>query len=629
MKIKNSHCMAAALSLVVFCAAAPSARAGGAARDAAPRWSVKLDGEIGFYLPTEFGALLAGTEKSLYALDAETGEALWRRKNARLDETDVAPIPGTDLVLLSFEQGDKTRLEAVDVLTGDRVWQSEKARGAVMHLAVDPDARLLAAVFARDAKGKAREGFKRRPVVHVFALGTGEELWERKLDGEIEMMPARWGENGDAETVYTLDNYRAPLFLDGRLYLFYEGITSLDAAKGEERRREKFRVNEEGLALTEADPVFDEELIYASGRGHVRAISRATGEEVWEAKDLGLTPELALVGDVLYARTGGQFTRLKDGEIVERGPYGVSAIDWRTGKTLWRYKGADKGITNLALPEAASILIADRDDLITIDAASGKRRAKLAHGIEGAAFVLLNEAGQAVVGGRNEITGIDAAGGRVVWRARHTPPGRGILRAVTAIAARATALYFRYGGAAATLFRGAQIARGVSGLRTGLRFRSALPALQSLAADSARDYVTARVTTFGAASQIGDALDVARRARQAQNIRPPRVNARPSIDVEERLLDRLDPARQLERLSEFLLRRRRLAALRGQWMYFYTNLPGGGGRGLAGINVNNGRADRAIPIGDPDDRFLVDEISGLLHTSKGERLSAYSVLDAR
>ena len=29
------------------------------------------------------------------------------------------------------------------------------------------------------------------------------------------------------------------LILDGRLYLFYEGVTSLDARNGEERRREK------------------------------------------------------------------------------------------------------------------------------------------------------------------------------------------------------------------------------------------------------------------------------------------------------------------------------------------------------------------------------------------------------
>ena len=90
-------------------------------------------------------------------------------------------------------------------------------------------------------------------------------------------------------------------------------------------------------------------LIYVSGHGRVRAISRQTGDTEWEAKDLGLTPEMILVGDVLYVRTGGQFTRLKDGETIERGSYGVSAIDVRSGKVLWRYKGADKGITNLVV----------------------------------------------------------------------------------------------------------------------------------------------------------------------------------------------------------------------------------------------------------------------------------------
>ena len=54
-----------------------------------------------------------------------------------------------------------------------------------------------------------------------------------------------------------------------------------------ERIREQFRVNEEGLALTEADPVWDEQYLYTSGRGRVRAILRATGRIVWEAKDLG------------------------------------------------------------------------------------------------------------------------------------------------------------------------------------------------------------------------------------------------------------------------------------------------------------------------------------------------------
>ena len=114
------------------------------------------------------------------------------------------------------------------------------------------------------------------------------------------------------------------------------------------------------LALTEADPVFDEKFIYTSGRGKVRAVNRQTGKVEWEAKDLGVTPEMAVIGNVLYVRTGGQFTRIKDGETEEKGSFGVSAIDTRNGKTLWRYKGADKGLTNFVFADAGTILVADK-----------------------------------------------------------------------------------------------------------------------------------------------------------------------------------------------------------------------------------------------------------------------------
>ena len=231
-----------------------------------------------------------------------------------------------------------------------------------MQMALEPNSKLLAVVFARDARGKVSEGRKRKPIVHVFEVNSGRELWTRELESEVEMMPERWSDDG--EVAFTLDNYRPPLFLDDRLYLFYEGLTSLDMQTGRERKREKFRVNEEGLALTEADATVDERAIYVSGRGRVRAISRSSGEEIWEAKDLGVTPEMFLTGKVLFVRTGGQFTRLRDGDVVEKGSYGVSAIDVANGKVLWRYKGADKGITNMVLPDASTIVVADRDDLM-------------------------------------------------------------------------------------------------------------------------------------------------------------------------------------------------------------------------------------------------------------------------
>jgi outer membrane protein assembly factor BamB len=586
----------------------------------AQSWSTKLDKDVRFYQPSDMGVVIVGTEKSLYAIDGSSGEVLWRRKDTSLDETDVAPVPGTDLLLLSFEKGKQTRVEAADVLTGDTIWRSDKIKGAIMQMAIDPNANLLAVILAKDAKARAREAFKRHPLLHVLDLASGDELWKYELS-EVEMMPTRWPDDQGKEVEYTLDNYYPPVFVDGRLYLFYEGVTSFDARGGKERLRARYRVNEEGLALTEAEPIFGNELIYTSGRGHVRAISRQTGNTLWEAKDLGLTPEMVLVGDVLYARTGGQFTRLKDGETVERGPYGVSAVDARRGKVLWRYKGADKGITNLLVPDANTIAIADRDDLILIDANTGKRSGRVPHRIERASFGLLNEGGNVVVGGQSEIAAFDPVSGRELWRARHTPPGRGIFSTIAAIAARAASLYFRFGGTAMTAIRGVQIARAVTSLSwSGLVARSSLSNLQTLATASVRNYGASRFKQFGIASRIRGVSTGPGGSETLANL-----SRRRTAGVEDRLLDRLDPSHQLERLSRFLWHRDRLAALIGHWMYFYTDFQNQGGHGLAGVNVNTGRTEREIRLGDFDERFVTDEVLGVMFAASGNRVLAYPV----
>jgi outer membrane protein assembly factor BamB len=595
----------------------------------AQAWTAKFDKPVRFYQTTDLGVLLVGTGKSLYAVDGATGETLWRRKDVSLDETDVAPVPNSDLLLLSFEKGERTRVEAVDLFTGDTIWKSDKIRGAVMQMAVDPAANLLAVVFAKDAKDHADDGFKRHPLLHVLDLGSGEEIWKYEVS-EVELVPARWA---DGDVDYTLDNYHPPVFVNGRLYVFYEGLTSFDARTGKSRLREHYRVNEDGLALTEAVPIFDNAVIYTSGHGRVRAISRETGDTEWEAKDLGLTPETILVDQVLYVRTGGQFTRLKDGETVERGSYGVSAIDTRNGKVLWRYKGADKGITNLVLPNSSSIVVADRDDLIIIDSRTGKRRARVRHGIERASFGVLNESGQVVVGGQSEIAAFDATSGREIWRARHTPPSRGLFRTIAAITARAASLYFRYGGTAVTAFRGVQLAQAAGSLSwSGLTARSSVSNLQALATNSARNYVrsygASRFQPFGVVSRVREGLSAGTPSLPSPPS-PRDLVRRRTADVDERLLDRLDPAHQLDRLSSFLWHRDRLAALRGNWMYFYTDLQGQDGNGLAGVNIHTGETAREIRLRDLDERFIPDEALGLMFVSTDNRMLAYSVSGAR
>ena len=601
-----------------------------------------LDSKIRFYQTTDFGIVLAGTEKSLYAIDGKTGERIWRRETGKIDETAVTPVPNTDLILFSRDLGSKSRLEAVDLLTGATLWQSEKVKGDVMQLAVDPDSDLIAVVLVKDPRGKADDNFKRKPVVHVLQLSTGDELWKRDLDNDIEMMPSRFGETGDID--YTLDNYRAPLLLDGRLFLFYEGSTSYDARTGKEKEREKFKINEDGLALTEADPVFDDAHVYVSGKGKIRAVNRRTGKQDWEAKDLGISAEMAIVGETLFVRTGGQFTQLKNGEPKEKGPFGVSAIDTKNGKTLWRYKGADRGLTNFVFADVNRILIADKDDLITIDARSGKRLSKRGHKIDKAQFVLINEGGQAVVGGRNEIAAFPFGDPKApeLWRVRHTAPARGVFRTVAGIALRAAALYFRYGGIATSAIgfarTGLNLASAANSFRwSGLRTRFNSVDLTTLASNSARNYVAGRFYAYGSmgrdpsflnrfgSSQISipNATDIRGRiiGRAVDRATPSRA------DVQESIFDRLDPARQMERFGDYLLRRKRLAELRSNYMYFYTDLAKPfDKKGLVGVNLHTGQDGRYILASDPDPSFVTDETVGLLYSATGNKLQAFDIL---
>jgi outer membrane protein assembly factor BamB len=635
---------------------------------AQPVWQTNLDGKIRFYQTTDFGIMLAGSENSLFAVDGQTGERLWRRQHRGLDETSITPVPSTDLILLSLDEGDKSRVEAIDLLSGATLWRSDKVKGDVMQLAVEPEQDLLAVVLVKKARGSVGDELKREPVVHVLRLSDGEELWKKQLESDVEMMPSRFGENL-GEIPFTLDNYRPPLMLDGRLYLFYEGATAFDARTGQTGERERFKINEGGLALTESDPVFDEKFIYTSGRGKVRAINRQSGKIEWEAKDLGVTPEMAVVGNVLYVRTGGQFTRIKDGEIEEKGSFGVSAIDTKNGKTMWRYKGADKGLTNFVFADASRILVADKDDLITIDARTGKKISEFEHDVEKAQFVLINERGEAVVGGKDEIAAFQIQNSNFkaqnnsglqisdsgfqnsfvedenpseVWRVKHKAPSRGVFRIVAGIALRAAALYFRYGGLATSalnVVRGANLARSVLSLRwSGLKSRFSSFDLTTLASSSVKNYVTNRISVFGVAARTPNLLN---RLNGLQVNLPTASSVRGKIiggainrvtpsraDVQESLLERLDPVRQVERLSDYFLRRKRLADLRGNYMYFYTDLPKPfDKKGLVGVNVHTGKDARFILVSEPDARFTTDETAGLLYSADGNRLQAFDVLD--
>jgi hypothetical protein len=152
--------------------------------------------------------------------------------------------------------------------------------------------------------------------------------------------------------------------------------------------------------------------------------------------------------------------------------------------------------------------------------------------------------------------------------------------------------------------------------------RAVMPNLTDYAAGAAREYVTSQVKGYGVISRA----DLTRRAVRAARARTITAQISVDVDVEERLMDRLDPSRQLDKLSRFLWRRQQLATLRGQFMYFYTELKPEGGRGLAGVNLNTGQTERIVSLDDLDYRFSNDETVGLIYVAKDNRLTAHKII---
>src|SRR6185436_12193091 len=93
------------------------------------------------------------------------------------------------------------------------------------------------------------------------------------------------------------------------------------------------------------------------------------------------------------------------------------------------------------------------------------------------------------------------------WRVRHKAPGRGGFAVIGGIALRAAAIYFRYGGLATSAFGlargGLNLINTANSFRwSGLNTRFGSFDLTTLASNSARNYVTSRIYSYGSLARL-------------------------------------------------------------------------------------------------------------------------------
>lgn len=566
-------------------------------RRAAPReaserrvWNTEFDHPIEFQLLADADTLVVGTTRHLYAVDPRTGRQRWRARDIRLEPEDILTVPGTPFLLVSHEVGGKfadkeTTLIAVDRASGREVWESKLIKGKGLQAVADPDAGILILVAVKEPHGDDKGlfagvlpgdgiggAFERKPKIHAIELATGRLLWARDFDKNVVMRPSMDAElakggKKDQDRPFDLGLYQLPIIDGDRLFVAYRGLTCYDLATGERLWRQEYDVREGELALSDAYPIVDGDIVYTTGEGRIRAFDRATGKRLWQSDDFGVVPELFIDDRAIYGRLGGRFYHIKDEKWEWKGSYGAVALDRRTGRRLWKYSSANDSITNLVIA-GSRVWLGDEERLVGLDRATGEKVVAERHRFDQRPVIAgYNESDQVILINDEEAAGFDAAGARL-WYQRHEPIGPGFWRRFAA----------------------------------GLMMTSG---------------AVLQVWSFAAANYNGLMPAVPSLSLKVSGFKPiPLYNTRGLM-----LRTARSAGRGFWRAGEGLLGVTRFAHLTGSHQYFVTKAKGTN-QALAGVNLQTGATDRIVELPSRETNIAVDEANGLVFQARGKRLVA-------
>ena len=342
-------------------------------------WNKTFPQKIQWETMTYLGVILAGTDDYLIAIDGKTGEVLWTKSvdNVEIKREQVWPVDGTDIVIISDKEKklggiiSNASLYALEVMTGDVIWYASHITGRGLDVIPMLDKNLL--LYITDQVNMEAETLSEEPIMpYIYAVNihTGKVEWEREYEKAVEGVKLKDDWLGYKK--FDLSGYYPPLNLGEELYFFYSGITKWDLKTGETLWQTTYPTGDQKLLKTDADPVFTEEVIYSSGRGQIKAINRETGELIWDSGTLGIVPLILREDNIIWVQKGGFFYNTLSEDWISQGPFGVSAIDAKTGEVLWNYNKTEGSIANILLLED-KVIIGDRKHITALDKYTGEK----------------------------------------------------------------------------------------------------------------------------------------------------------------------------------------------------------------------------------------------------------------
>ena len=274
------------------------------------------------------GVVYISAEGYLYALDATTGEELWRAE-AGNDFSTPAVVGETVYVAGGYDD----YLYALDSRTGQQRWRF-KISGTGTSAAVLGDVVYIA---SQDD--------------HLYALDadTGQERWRWRAADGFTSSPVVV-----EDTVYVFSGSYSAEENQGHVF-------ALDAATGEERWR--FKVND---AMASELAVVGGVVYIGASEEYVYALGADTGREIWRSKVGSVTLSSPAVqdGTVYIGNMSGQ----------------VHALDAATGETRWRFSTGFWVMSSPAVVDGVVYIGSFDKYVYALDAATGAERWRLETG---------------------------------------------------------------------------------------------------------------------------------------------------------------------------------------------------------------------------------------------------------
>ena len=285
-----------------------------------------------------------------------SGSLKWQFETA--DEVHSSPAVSDGMLYVASYDGN---LYAIDIQSGQALWQSEVGRAFSSPVVVEES------IFVGSADG-----------LHALNRADGAERWHYKaqVGGEMRSSPAFYAGliyiGSDDGNIYAFQADRGDLawqfktlgqvFSSPAIYkdIVYAGdyagyLHALDAESGEELWQFKTK-----RSIYATPAIREGQVFFGSLDGNFYALDAATGEELWHV-EIGepIVSSAALSKDVLY------FGCLD---------HNVYALDINSGEVKWQFETSNEVYSSPVLASDIVYIGSDDANLYALDAKTGEER---------------------------------------------------------------------------------------------------------------------------------------------------------------------------------------------------------------------------------------------------------------